>query len=45
VIGGPHDTNVPTRSIETGSKLENKEWLDKADDLGLNHGYFIKDEK
>ena len=39
------DTPVPTRSIDTGSKLENKEWIDKAEELGLNHGYFTRGEK
>ena len=40
----PGGEAVPTRSIDTGSKLENKEWLDKADELGLNHGYFTREE-
>lgn len=41
-IGGPA---IPTRSIEVSSKLENLEWLKKADKLGFTHGYFKKDEK
>jgi len=42
----PSDGSTPTtRSIDTGNKLENKEWLTKATELGLTHGYFIRGEK
>ena len=45
VVSGPSDMIIPTRSIDTGSKLENKEWITKADELGLNHGYFTRGEE